>query len=237
MSFGSWFVRVVAFAASVFAVAAPSELKGETSGFLTVDKSPYTVSETIVVGEGKGLVVEAGAVIEFRQGAGLDVRGGSLSVMGKADGPVVFRGVDGGSWNGISVTGNHKANLSYLQIDGAEIGLAVERGSVSMSEVDIVNAGQVGFFAKDASVQVNGGAFNYNAGVALWFASGVKAEIEGASLFGNKLGVVLQEGAKLKLDQSNISGNEVGLVSQDWNSLNFSRLSIEGNQAQECGKR
>ena len=230
MSFGSWFARVVVLAASVFAVAAPSELKGETSGFLTVDKSPYTVSETIVVGEGKGLVVEAGAVLEFKQGAGLDVRGGSLSVMGKADSPVVFRGVDEGSWNGISVTGNHKASLSYLQIDGAEIGLAVERGSVSMSEVDILNAGQIGFFAKDASVQVNGGAFNYNAGVALWLASGVKAEIEGASLFANKLGIVLQEGAKLKLDQSNISGNEIGLVSQDWNSLNFSRLSIEGNQ-------
>lgn len=227
--FRSWFALVLAFAAVVCAEESSSVLRGATSGFLTVERSPYTVEETIVVPEGKAFVVEAGVTLRFKQGTGLDISGGSFAVMGTAERPVVFEGADG-VWNGISVTGNHRASLSYLEIDGAEIGMAVERGSVSMNEVDIRNTSRIALFAKDADVQVRGGAFNYNEGVAFWMSSGTAADVNGAAFFGNHVGVVLTDGAKLNISRVGISRNDVGLVSEDWSNFDANDLSVEGNK-------
>ena len=153
MKVWSWLALVLIFAALAYAEAAPSVLNGgPVSGFLTVENSPYTVNETIEVPEGKALVIEAGVTLKFKSGAGLDVSGGSFMVMGTEDRPVVFEGEDG-SWNGISLTGNHRAELSYLEIDGAEIGLAVERGSLSLNGVYIRNVSRMALFAKEAEVK------------------------------------------------------------------------------------
>ena len=178
MKVWSWLALVLIFAALAYAEAAPSVLNGgPVSGFLTVENSPYTVNETIEVPEGKALVIEAGVTLKFKSGVGLDVCGGSFMVMGTEDRPVVFEGEDG-SWNGISLTGNHRAELSYLEIDGAEIGLAVERGSLSLNGVYIRNVSRMALFAKEAEVKIVGGAFNYSEGVGLWAHEGSVIDAE-----------------------------------------------------------
>ena len=79
---------------SAFAVETEQVIGGNISGFLKKDKSPYQVKETLVVPEDKALVIEAGVEIFFAEGTGLDVRGGSLAVMGEISNPA-FRGSGG----------------------------------------------------------------------------------------------------------------------------------------------
>ena len=45
-----------------------SIIGGTLTGFLKKDNSPYLVNETIVVPEGKALVVEAGTALYFAEG-------------------------------------------------------------------------------------------------------------------------------------------------------------------------
>ena len=45
-----------------------SVIGGDVSGFLKKDRSPYLVKETLVVPEGKALIVEAGTVLYFSAG-------------------------------------------------------------------------------------------------------------------------------------------------------------------------
>lgn len=229
MKVWSWLALVLIFAALAYAEAAPSVLNGgPVSGFLTVENSPYTVNETIEVPEGKALVIEAGVTLKFKSGAGLDVCGGSFMVMGTEDRPVVFEGEDG-SWNGISLTGNHRAELSYLEIDGAEIGLAVERGSLSLNGVYIRNVSRMALFAKEAEVKIVGGAFNYSEGVGLWAHEGSVIDAEETAFFGNKVGVLVSSGAKLDVKQVSISRNGDGLVMESGSSFAGKELDVEGN--------
>ena len=66
----------------VSSVFARTEIKGVYWGFLKAEESPYLVTETLVVPEGRALLVEAGTVLEFVSGAGLDIQGGSFAVDG-----------------------------------------------------------------------------------------------------------------------------------------------------------
>lgn len=221
---------VFLMAAFACAEAAPSVLKGDISGFLTKSGSPYTVEETVVVGEGKALVVKAGVTLNFKEGTGLEIRGGSLAVVGEEDKPVVFSGVDGGSWNGVSLTGLRRTSLANLEIDGSEIGIAVESNDLDMVNVDIRNTSRMALYAKDARVEMTGGALNYNAGVALWVDENSAVTASDVSLFGNKTGVLLSEKSNLALRKATVSRNEIGIIAKEWSGLDAQSLQVEGNK-------
>ena len=124
MKLRDWFFTAICMAAlqvSAFAVDGDpmqgSIIGGEISGFLKKDNSPYLVKETLVVPEGKALVIEAGTEIYFNENTGVDVRGGSIAVMGERNNLVVMGSAEGDKpWNGIFVLnfyGNYESAPSH----------------------------------------------------------------------------------------------------------------------------
>lgn len=108
-------MTIFAAALHVSAFAVETELGGVFSGFIKKEGSPYLVKETLIVPDGKSVLVEPGVVVKFAEGAGLDIRGGSLAVVGDLNKPVIFTSEDeSGTWNGISITGVKKSEAQYL---------------------------------------------------------------------------------------------------------------------------
>ena len=108
---------------SAFAVDSLSRqvIGGNISGFLKKDKSPYQVNETLVVSEGRALVIEAGVEIFFNEGTGLDVRGGNLAIMGEHSNPVLLSPAkEGSTWNGISITGLKRSEVQGVLLKDAD---------------------------------------------------------------------------------------------------------------------
>ncbi|MCF0225012.1 MAG: hypothetical protein HUK20_12145, partial [Fibrobacter sp.] len=144
-------VLALALQGGAFAVESDALEGGVINGFLKKDGSPYQITETVVVPEGKALVVEAGTVLEFAEGTGLDVRGGSFAVIGESGSPVVFKAKDN-LWNGVSLTGAKVSEIQDLRIENAEFGLAVEKGAVELRSVTIDGSEKIALYAKDAQV-------------------------------------------------------------------------------------
>lgn len=213
------------------APVARTKISGEISGFLKVEESPYLITETLVVPEGKALVVEAGVVLEFSSGTGLDVQGGSLAIVGELNSPVEMRTAPGSaSWNGISVTGPHNASMQNVSISNAEIGVAVENGMLEMKNVNVDYAASVGLYARAASVDLQWSAFRFNKGVAIWAATDAYVNIEAARIFNNHVGVLAAEKAQVSMQASKIAHNDFGFVDMENNKIKQLRSQIEQNK-------
>lgn len=218
-------------ATATFAFADRAELKGEVSGFLKEDKSPYLVTETLVVPEGKALLVESGVVMEFVQGAGLDVQGGSIAVVGESQKPVVLHAAPGyASWNGISITGQHSAEFQNTSIENAEIALAVENGMVELKNVTVENSLQIGLYVRSASVNMEWTKLKQNKGVAIWAANDAYVNVEACEIFNNKIGILAGQGSQIDLQSSKIAHNNFGVVDMEKNHVTQLRSQIEMNK-------
>ena len=96
-------------------------LSGEVHGFLTKDKSPYLVTQSISVPLGRVLIIEPGVVILFKEGASFSIDQGQLIAGGTRSTPIYFKGTDSYTvWNGISIKGEKKSDLRYVKISGAK---------------------------------------------------------------------------------------------------------------------
>ena len=160
----SWGMRIAWLGFALASLAfARTEIKGEYSGFLKAEGSPYLVTETIVVPEGKALLIESGVVLEFASGAGIDVQGGSFVADGSTQKPVVMQAAPGyASWNGISMTGQHSAALQNVEIRDAEVGIAIENGVLDLKNVLIEKTAQIALYARAASVNAQWSKFRFN---------------------------------------------------------------------------
>jgi len=213
------------------AVVARTEIKGEYSGFLKAEGSPYLVTETLVVPEGKALLVESGVVIEFVSGAGLDVQGGSFAVDGTSQKPVVMQPAPGyGSWNGISITGQHSAELQNVDIRGAEIAIAIENGVLELKNANIENSVQIGLYARSSAVDVQWSKFKFNKGVTVWASNDAELLINSSEIFNNHIGVLAGQKSQVNLQTSKIAHNEYGVVDMERNSVRQLRTQIEQNR-------
>lgn len=232
MGFGVRLLACILMAAPlIMAEAAPSILKGEVSGFLKAANSPYTVQETIVVPEGKALVVEAGTVVDFAPGTGLDVQGGSVAFVGESGKPVILKSSNPDSyWNGISVTGQRSANFQYVYISNAEIGLAVENGIAELREVNFENVKEIGLYAKSASVDIHWGAFKNNKSVALWAANKSFVNVDATAFYQNGVAVVAGETSNLNLQLSNLAHNDCAILDMENNDFHQLRSKVEQNK-------
>src|SRR5574344_1967212 len=76
-------------------------LSGEIHGFLTKDKSPYTVTQSISVPVGRVLIIEPGVEIRFETGASFSIDQGQLIAGGTKSSPIIFKGIESSTvWNG-----------------------------------------------------------------------------------------------------------------------------------------
>lgn len=207
------------------------KLNGVVSGFLKAEGSPYLVTETLLLPEGKALVIEAGVVLEFAAGAGFDVQGGSLAVVGSGESPVVMRAAPGtASWNGISVTGNHRIDFQHVNIQDAEVGVAVENGMLEMRNVSIEGTKNIGVYARAASVNLQWSSVTHSKGIAVWAGPDAYVDLDATRLTDNYVGVLAGEKSNVSLQTSKISQNEYGFVDMEHNRVHQLRSEISQNK-------
>ncbi len=222
-------VLALALHGGAFAVDGGSIQGGVLSGFLKKNGSPYQISETVVVPEGKALVVEAGTVLEFAEGVGLDVRGGSLAVIGESNNPVVFK-AKGNLWNGVSVTGTKVSDIQDLRIENAEYGLAVEKGSVELRSVTIDGAEKIGLFARNAQVDAQWISVIRSKNAGVWAAQGAKIEIASSKFEENRIAAIAADGSQMRFQSSGIRNNDVGILLSGDNAFFQRGLVVEQNR-------
>lgn len=224
-------MTIFAAALHVSAFAVESEIGGVFSGALKKDKSPYFVKETIVVPEGRAILVEPGVVLKFAEGTGLDIQGGSMAVVGEMNKPVVFTTADGvNSWNGISITGVKKSEAQYLQVRNAEFGFAVESGALELRDVVIDSAQQAGVFVRNGSIDMQWCRVSNSSNLGVWATQGTEVNLDGSTLENNRIALVARDGSSIRLQRSKLLNNEIGVLDFGENSLSQRSALIQGNK-------
>ena len=228
-------IFMVALHASAFAVEGgtleKSVIGGTLTGFLKKDNSPYLVNETIVVPEGKALVVEAGTALYFSEGTGLDVRGGSVAIMGEKGNTVTMTSAeDGKLWNGITVTGVKRSEIQGTHIENAMFGIAVESGSLDVRDGVISNAGRAGVFVRNGSVALQWTRVEDCINVGVWATHSAEIDIDASTLSGNHVALFAGENSTVNLMRTQIDVNEVGIVDLGNNVLTQRNSTVENNE-------
>ena len=208
-----------------------SVIGGEINGFLKKDKSPYLVQETLVVPEGKALVVEAGTEIFFNEGTGIDVRGGSLAVMGEHHNPVVMTSAEGGKyWNGVAITGAKRSEMQGTNIENATFGIAVESGTLEVRDGIIRNAARAAVYVRNGAVSMQWSQVEDCPHAGVWASSKAVVDIDATSLSNNQVAVVAGEGSVVNLKRAHLDVNEVAVLDFGNNLLKQRGSMIDGNE-------
>lgn len=114
-------------------------INGELSGTLSKSKSPYYVSDNILIPAGTTLSIESGTLIFFKINAGFYIQGG-IRAIGTKELPIVLQGF-GNAWDGIH-SDNATDSLIFIFCNFEEvylpIGSNLEYGGVEISNADLI---------------------------------------------------------------------------------------------------
>ena len=116
-----------------------TNIRGEISGILSKDKSPYYVSENISVPTGATLSIEPGTLIYFKINAGFYIQGG-LRAIGIKEQPISLQGF-GNAWAGIH-SDDPTDSLIFVFCNIEEVYLPIESdiryGGLEVSNANLV---------------------------------------------------------------------------------------------------
>ena len=206
-------------------------LSGSVSGFLTKDKSPYLISDSLIVGEGQALVIQPGVIIAFKPNAVLDVRGGSIAVAGEERNPVIFRPFNKmGHWGGIRIAGPMQADFKNVFIRNAVNAVSVENGTLSVQNAYIDKPMETGVYARGAKVVLQNSVVKKSLGVGFWAAENATLRLDNVHVVGNKVGLVSEAQSEVRLNSSKFEQNEVAVLNMGDNNVREAGSSITGNQ-------
>lgn len=206
-----------------------SVLGGTTSGFLRKSNSPYLVKETVVIPEEKALVIEAGVELRFAEGTGLDVRGGSMVVLGDAGNPVTFSGATG-LWNGVSITGLKRSEVQGLQLTNAEYGFVVESGALEMRDVVLDGVVKAAVYVRNGSVDIQWSKIIGSNNVGLWATQSAAVNVNASSFENNHIAAVVTDGSEVTFQSSSIKNNEIAILDYSDNRLTVRNTAIQSNK-------
>ena len=228
-------ILVAALQVSAFAVGGDSEysstIGGSIFGFLKKDRSPYLVNESLVVPEGKALVIESGVELRFKEGTGLDVRGGSLAVTGAAGNEVIFNSADSGKyWNGVSVTGVKRSEVQGLVLKDAVYGFTVESGALEIQNSIIENIQSAGIYVRNGSAEIQWTKILKSKNVGVWATQSSSVEIDGSTLANNRIALVAGDESSVNLSLSKLEENEIAVYDMGNNHLKQSGTFIGYNE-------
>lgn len=224
-------MTIFAAALHVSAFAVETELGGVFSGFIKKEGSPYLVKETLIVPDGKSVLVEPGVVVKFAEGAGLDIRGGSMAVVGDLNKPVIFTSEDeSGTWNGISITGVKKSEAQYLQVVNAEFGFAVESGVLELRDVTIDNPQQAGVYVRNGSAEMQWSKIRNGVNIGVWATQSAEVTLDGSTLENNRVALVSAEGSSVMLQRSKLLNNKIAVLDFGHNDLKQRNSLIQGSK-------
>ena len=206
-------------------------LAGSVSGFLSKDKSPYLISDSLIVGEGQALVIQPGVIIAFKPNAVLDVRGGSLAVAGEERKPVVFRPFNKmGHWGGIRIAGPMQADFKNVFIRNAVNAISVENGSLSVQNAYIDKPLESGVYVRGARAVLQNSVVKNSLGVGFWASENATLRMDNVNVVGNKVGLVSEAQSEVRLNSSKFEQNEVAVLNMGDNNVREAGSSITGNQ-------
>ena len=207
-----------------------SFIGGEISGFLKKENSPYLVQETLVVPEGKALVIEAGTEMFFNEGTGIDVRGGSLAVMGEHHHPVLMTAAEEGKyWNGIAITGVKRSEVQGTHIENATFGYAIESGALEIRDGLIRNAARAAVYVRNGSFAMQWTQIEDCPNVGVWAMGSALVDIDASSLSNNQVALVAGESSSVNLKRAHLDVNEVAILDFGDNNLKQRNSLIDGN--------
>lgn len=210
-----------------------TELKGNLHGFLKADKSPYLVTENLVVDKASAVIVEPGVVLQFAPGTGLYVQG-QFVVAGSNAEPVVFKPAStaptGGSWKGIFISGENTSEIRNATVSGAENGIAVENSSLNLRFSFIENTSNRGVYAKNSKVEISDCQFTKNNGAALHVASYSEAKVERAKFSENTVALYSSKLASTSLGASSFENNTYGILDMGNSHLDLHNTPVQKNK-------
>lgn len=205
-------------------------LAGSVSGFLSKEKSPYLISDSLIVDENQALVIQPGVVVAFKPNAFLDIRGGSLAVAGESGNPVVFRPFNKmGHWGGIRITGNEQADFKNLYVRNAIDGISIENGSASLQNVYVDKALQTGIHVRASKVSIQNSTISNGRGVGVWASSNASVRMDNVTFNGNKVGLLTEKTCEVKFNSSTFEGNTTAVLNMGDNLVRESNSKITGN--------
>lgn len=210
-----------------------TELKGEISGFLKADKSPYLVTEDITVAPNTVLIIEPGTTLLFKPNTGIIAKGQFVATGTKAK-PVTFSSAvmvpKAGDWKGIFITGEESAEISNAVILSAKTAIVIENGGILLQNTKVNSSSERGLYARNASVKISNCEFIQNKGVAVHLSNYSDATIERSNFSNNNVAILNSELANTNLSASHLTSNEHALVSMDNSILNLRNNKIENNK-------
>ena len=216
-----------------------TEIGGAVHGMLTADKSPYLVTSDLTVEGDKALFIQAGVTLLFKPGTGFYVNSGSLTIAGNQAAPVVFRSAQepatAGSWKGIFLTGEKEFYMFGASISDAEVGIAIEKGSLSLQASKISNTTSRGVYVRDAKASIMSTEFSQNKGVALHAANYADIYADRNNFHDNRFALLNSELANTVIHSSEIKSNEYGVVGKENNQFLFHNTNVDSNKVGAAG--
>ena len=216
-----------------------TEIGGNVHGLLAAENSPYLVISDITVDEQNALFIQAGVTLLFKPGTGLYVRNGSLTVAGNSTAPVTFRSAlepsKPGSWKGIFLTGQNEFNFFKANISDAEVGIAIEKGSISLQASQIANTSSRGVYVRDAKASITATEFSGNKGIALHAGNYANINADQTSFHDNNFALLNSELANTVVHGSDFKGNEYAVVGKENNQFSFHETQVTGNKTGAAG--
>lgn len=208
-----------------------TELSSDFSGFLTSEHSPYLAKESIVIPEGKALIIAAGVTVKFEKGAGIDVRGGIFTIAGEQGKTVKLKPkAEGETWNGISITGAELADINNAEIEGADVAFDIENGGADIRNTNISGFATAGVFVKNSNASIQNSSIEQGKGTAIRTGDKASVELEATSLNGNKIAILAGSGSEIVVNGSSIKKNEYGLLDMGDNNIKEHGSKIEENK-------
>jgi len=171
---------------------------------LNIDKSPYVVTDALLVKPGARLTLNPGTVIWFRS-LGLIVKG-ELQILGTEDNPVRMSSLGADGWKGVFLDGSRSENkIRYCTISDAEFGFRASKSAVSIENSQF-QYNVWGIVLDESSAEISASLIRSSekSGIAARKASIL---VKDSVITENSAGGFLLEDSRAKIEHNNIINN------------------------------
>lgn len=171
---------------------------------LDVEKSPYLVTDALVVKPGATLTMKPGTVIWFRS-LGLIVKG-ELQILGSEDDPVRLSSLGRSTWKGIFLDRSRSENiLSYCVISDAEYGFRASKSNVAIKNSQFQD-NVWGIVMEESRAEISASLIrtSQKSGIA---ARQARILVKDSVITENSSGGFLLENTRARIEQNNILNN------------------------------
>ncbi len=177
--------------------------------FLVAEKNPYSVFSDLTVTAGGVLFIEPGVELLFAPNTVLKVTGGELMAYGQTEKPIRFipktAGSEPGAWQGVILESATRSLLQNVTIEGANIGLTINKSAPTVTAATISGSAQAGLLLQDhAKPNISCSAFKANEGQGALVIEGEGvAPVVRNNIFENNSPFQVQSYTPLEIDLKN----------------------------------